>query len=217
MAVKTDTDHTTGSGQVAVTGRYDSTKDSFGIDATYAIDDVNTVYGSYGVTEEKLGAVGIESALTTFKRDSMVDLTYIPRSDSARVKLAVRQGKVRVSAAVSFDDIQKSNLNEHAERYEFDAKLSGSESLKLAFDGKTKAAEAKVSRKLDVKNRLDAEYRYVDSSSQSVSLTFQHQYNKNHLFSMTTDYGSHKYFVEWECNTENGPWTVATSFPFNGK
>lgn len=217
VASKTDTDHTTGSGQVAITGRYDSMRDSFGVDATYALDDVNTVYGSYGVTEEKISALGIESAFSAFKRESTVDLTYIPPNDSARVKLAVRQGKVKVSAVVSFDNVQKSDLNEHAERYEFDARLSGIESLKLSFDGKTKAAGVKVSRKLDVKNKLDAEYKYVNSSSQSVSLTFKHQYNKNHLFSMTTDYGSRKYFVEWECKTENGPWTVATSFPFSGR
>jgi len=89
--------------------------------------------------------------------------------------------------------------------------------LKMSFDGKTKASKVKVSRKLDPKNRLDAEYNYIGADSKFVSLTFKHQYSKVHTFSMNTNYGSRKYKIEWDCKTENGPWTVATSFPFNAR
>lgn len=133
------------------------------------------------------------------------------------MKVAVRQGKTKVSAVFSFDNFQSSKLNDHSERYELDAKLSGVESLKMSFDGKTKASKVKVSRKLDPKNKLEALYSYQNESSKSVCLTFKHQYSKVHTFSIATDYGSRKFKAEWDCKTDNGPWTIATSFPFNGR
>lgn len=215
VAARADTDHTTGAGQVAITGRYDSKKDSFGVDAAYAVDDNNTIYGSYGVTDEKVVALGLETGFTAFGRRNTVDMTYHPPRDSARMKVAVRQGKTKISAFFSFENFQAKNVQDHSEQYELDAKLSGVESLKMSFDGKTKAAKVKVSRKLDPKNKLDAQYHYVNPTTKNVSLTFKHQYSKVHTFAVTTDYGARKYKVEWDCKTDNGPWTVATSFPFN--
>lgn len=187
------------------------------MDAAYTVDDSNTIYGSYGVTDEKVVALGIESGFSAFGRRNTIDMAYHPPRDSARMKVAVRQGKTKISAFFSFENFQANNVKDHSERYELDAKLSGVESLKMSFDGKTKASKVKVSRKLDPKNRLDAEYSYVTSASKHVSLTFKHQYSKVHAFSVTTDYGARKYKVEWDCKTDNGPWTVATSFPFNAR
>lgn len=215
VAAKVDTDHTTGSGQFAITGRYDSKKDSFGVDAAYAMDDTNTLYTSYAVTDEKVTALGLETGFTAFGRQNTIDMTYSPPHDTAKLKVAVRQGKTKLSGLFTFEDFQQSKVSKHSERYEFDAKLSGAESLKMSFDGKSKAAKVKVSRKLDPKNKLDAEYHYTDSSLKYVSLNFKHQYSKVHAFSVTTDYGARKFKVEWNCNTENGPWTVGSSFAFN--
>lgn len=215
MAARVDTDHTTGAGQVAITGRYDSKKDSFGVDAAYTVDDSNTIYGSYGVTDEKIISLGLESGFTAFGRRNTVDMVYHPPNDSAMMKFAIRQGKTKVAAYFSFDDFKETNVKSHSERYELDARLSGVESLKMTFDGKTKASKVKVSRKLDPKNKLDAEYHYLSASTKYVSLTFKHQYSKIHAFSVTTNYGARKYKVEWDCKTENGPWTVSTAFPFN--
>lgn len=212
-----DTDHTTGAGQVAITGRYDSKKDSFGVDAAYAVDDANTVYGSYGVTDERVAAVGLETGFTAFGRRNTVDLSYQPPSDAAALKLAVRQGKTKVAAHVTFDDFQKNRGAKRGERYELDARLSGVENLKMSFDASSKAAKVKVSRRLDPKNRLDAEYSYISAASRFVSLTFKHQYSKVHAFAVTTNYGARNYKLEWDCKTDNGPWTVSTSFPFNAR
>ncbi|PXF49019.1 hypothetical protein BWQ96_01157 [Gracilariopsis chorda] len=215
VAARIDTDHPTGKGKVAITGRYTSKKDAFGIDAAYAIDDAHTIYASYGVTEEKLVALGIESGFTAFGKRSTFDLTYNPPKDSATLKAAVRQGKLKLTGIFSFDSLKKDTVKNHSERYEVDAKISGSESLKMSFDGKSRAAKVKLSRKLDPKNKLDAEYHHISAGSKAVVLTLKHAYNKAHTFSLGFNYGGKKCKVEWDCKTENGPWTVTTNFPFN--
>lgn len=215
MAARSDTDHTTGSGKVAITGRYDSKKDSFGVDAAYALDDNNTIYAYYGVTDERLLSAGLETGFTAFGRRSTVDLVYLPPRDAAKAKLSVRQGKMKMAAVLTAEKAR--DPKSISARYELDAKLSGVESLKMMFDARSKASRLKVSRKLDPKNKLEAEYNYHNPSSKSVSLTFTHQYSKLHTFGVTTNYGARKYTVEWDCRTDNGPWTVATSFPFNAR
>lgn len=215
VAARTDTDHTTGRGQMAITGRYDSKNDSFGIDAAYAVDDNNTLYGCYGVTDEKLVNLGVETGVNILNRRATIDMKYLPARDSASLKLAVRQGNVKVSAISSFNNLATSNVKNHGEQFELDAVLSGVESLKMSFDAVTKAASVKVCRKLDVKNKLEAEYLYNDAANRFVTLKLKHCYSPVHSFSTLINYGLKKYTVEWDCHTDNGPWTIATSFPFS--
>lgn len=217
VASRADTDHTTGPGKVAITGRYDSKKDSFEVDSAYAFDDNYTAHASYGVTDEKVISLGLETGFCAFGRRSTVDATYSPPTDTAVIKAAVRQGKTKLTGIFSFPYLKTCHLKDHHEKYELDASLSGVENLKMTFDAKSKAGKVKVTRKLDPKNKIDAEYNYVDGSNKYVALTFKHQYSKIHDFAITTNYGSRKYKVEWDCKTDNGPWTVATSFPFNSR
>lgn len=215
IAAKRDTDHTTGQGQVAVTGRFESKRESFSVDASYAIDNTNTVYGSYGVTDEKITSVGLETAFAMFGRRNTLDMTYFPPKDSGALKLSIRQGKVKASTTVSFDNLRSKNVSDHAERYEIDAKLSGTEAVKMAYNAKTHAAKCKLSKKLDSRNRIDAEYNYVNNNTRFLSMTFKHVYTEKHAFAINTNYGSRRYNVEWEYDSDHGPWTVVTSFPFN--
>lgn len=212
-----DTDHTTGVGQIAITGRYDSRKDSFGVDANYALDGSNTVYSTYSVTDEKVLALGLESGFTAFGRRNTIDLVYHPPRDNAGLKVSVRQGKTKVSGIFSFDNIQANNIKDTTARYELDAKLNGMESLKMSFDGKSRAAKIKLSRKLDSRNRFEAEYSYATPDSKFVSLSYKHFYSKNNTFVLSTNYGSRRYKIEWDCKTDNGPWNVSTSFPFGAR
>lgn len=161
--------------------------------------------------------MGLETGFTAFGRRSTVDIQYNPPKDTAMIKCAIRQGKTKLSAMFSFDSFKQDTLKNHAERYEFDAKLSSTESLKLAFDASSKAGKIKVTRKLDPKNRVDAEYNYNNTNSKYVALTLKHQYSKTHTFGVTTNYGAKKFRVEWDCKTDNGPWTVSTNFPFNSR
>lgn len=202
---------------MAITGRYDSKKDSFGVDAAYAIDDTNTIYGSYGVTDEKVTSLGLETAFAAFGRSSTVDLVYKPPADSASAKISVRNGKTKLTGFFSFANFKDDNVKNHAETYELDAKLSGVESLKMSFNAKTRASKIKVSRKLDPKNRIEGEYSYVDAASKYVSVKLKHQYNNTHTFGVTTNYGPRRYKVEWDCKTENGPWNISSTFPFNAR
>eukprot|EP00178_Gracilaria_changii_P000336 TRINITY_DN1041_c0_g1_i1.p1 TRINITY_DN1041_c0_g1~~TRINITY_DN1041_c0_g1_i1.p1 ORF type:complete len:258 (+),score=35.72 TRINITY_DN1041_c0_g1_i1:202-975(+) len=215
VAARVDTDHSTGKGKFALTGRYASKKDSFGIDAAYAIDDSNTIYATYGVTDEKLLALGIETGFSAFSRRATVDLTYSPPRDAAALKAAVRQGKFKVSTYFSFDNFKKNIVSSHSERYEVEAKISGVENLKISFDGKSRAAKIKLSHKLDAKNKLDAEYQHLAGGSKAVVFTLKHAYSKSHTFALGFNYGAKKCKAEWDCKTDNGPWTITTNFPFN--
>lgn len=215
VAARADTSHTTGPGQFAITGKYDSKKDSFVVEAAYAFDDNNTVYTTYAVTDERVSSVGLESGMSAFGRRLTLDMTGFPPRDATALKLAIRQGKTKVASTFSFDSVQDRKTTAMRARYELDAKLSAAESLKMSFDAKSHAAKVKVSRKLDPKNKLDAEYNYIDADSKFLSVKFAHQYNSTHSFAVTANYGSRKYIVDWDCKTDNGPWTVSSSFPFN--
>ncbi|CAN8063830.1 unnamed protein product [Agarophyton chilense] len=215
VAARVDTDHSTGKGKFALTGCYASKNDSFGIDATYAVDDANTVYATYGVTDEKLLSLGVETGFTAFSRRGTVDLTYSPPRDAAVLKTAVRQGMFKVSAFFSFDNFKKDYVKSHSERYEVEAKISSTENLKIAFDGKSRAARIKLSHKLDSKNKLDAEYQHLAAGSKAVVFTLKHVYSKAHTFSLGFNYGANKCKAEWDCRTDNGPWTITTNFPFD--
>lgn len=217
IASKPDTDHTTGIGQVAITGKYDSRKDSFGLEAAYALDSANTLHGVYGVTDEKVLSLGWETGFVAFGRRNTVDLNYYPHTDVTALKVAVRQSKTKVSGVFTFNNFTSSHIKDHAENYELDAKLNGMESLKMNFNAKTNAAKVKISRKLDAKNTLQAEYVYANRDHRYVSVCFKHAYSKTHTFAVTTNYGTKKYDVEWDCKTDNGPWTISTAFPFNAR
>lgn len=192
-----------------------SKTDSFGIDCAYKIDDSSTVYLAYGVTDEKIVGIGLETGFNLFGRSNVVDLVYSPPQDSAAVKVSVRQGLTKLSGYFGFDQFSTANVRNHRSRYELDTKLNDFESFKMAFDQTTKAAKIKINRRLDTKNRFEAEYSYMDSARKFVTLTLKHAYSKVHTFSVGANYGTRKYRLEWDCKTGNGPWTVTTSFGFN--
>jgi hypothetical protein len=193
---------------------YNSKTDSFGIDGVYKIDG-SSLHLSYGVTEEKLLGMGMETGFDLFGRQNVVDLAYSPPLDTAAMKLTVRQGKTKMAGFFAFENFSSSHVKNHKCSYELDTKLNDFESLKMKFNQKTRASKIKVSRRLDAKNRLEAEYSYMDATKKFVALTLKHAYNKAHTFSVGANYGSRKYRLEWDCKTANGPWTVTSSFGFN--
>jgi hypothetical protein len=214
VASKADTDYSTGAGSVGITGTYHSKTDSFAVEGVYKLDD-SSLHVSYGVTEEKLLGVGMETGFDIFGRKNVVDLAYSPPQDAAAMKLTVRQGKSKIAGFFSFENFSASHVKNHKASYELDTKLNEFESLRMTFNQKTRAAKIKVSRKLDAKNRLDAEYSYIDAARKFVTLTLKHAYSKSHTFSAGANYGSRKYRLEWDCKTANGPWTVTSSFGFS--
>lgn len=215
MAAKYDTDHEAGVGTVAITGRYHSKTDSFGIDAVYEIDDSSSAHMTYGVTEEKIMSLGMETGFGLLGRTNVVDLMYAPPSDQAALKMTVRQGKTKLSGTYLFPSFSTAHLKQHKSKYELSTKLNEFEKLEMTFDQTSKAAKVKLSRKLDSRNRLDGEYNYVDAGKRFVALTLKHAYNQTHSFSMGANYGTRKYKVEWGIATANGPWTINSSFGFN--
>jgi hypothetical protein len=205
IAGKFDTDHTCGVGSIAITGRYASKTDAFGIDSAYRMDDSSTLYLSYGVSEEKVLGIGMETGFDLLGRKNAIDLAYSPPTDSAAMKLTVRQGKTKICGYYTFDNISESNIKNHKSRYELDTKLNDFESLNMTFDQGTRAAKLKVTRSLDRKNRLVAEYNHVTATKKFVALTLKHALSKVHTISMGANYGTHKYKMEWDCKTANIP------------
>lgn len=212
---KFDTDHAVGAGALGITGRYTSKTDSFGIDAVWKIEPTSAVHASYGVTDEKLLGMGMETGFSLFGRQNVVDLAYSPPQDAAAMKLTTRQGKTKVCGYFSFSDFSVDKVKNHMSRYELDAKLSDFESLKMSFEQGTRAAKLRVARRLDVRNTVQAEYNYVTSTKKFIVLSLKHAYNKMHTVSLSANYGSRKFKLDWDVKTQSGPWNVATTFGFN--
>lgn len=198
-----------------MTARYAARRDSFSIDGVYAIDDTSRVHATYAVTEERVTSFGLETNFQLFGRPSVIDLLYLPPSDTARAKMTVRNGKTRLTGFFSFANVKSDTYSNHSEQYELDTQLSGKENLNIFFDTNSKAASVKVSRKLDPKNKLDAMYVYANQSNRYAKLKLKHRYSDAQTFGLGTDYGGKKYSVEWEVRTNNGPWNFKASFPFD--
>ncbi len=212
---KADTDHTTGIGLVAITGRYDSKLNSFRVESSYALGGHATAHAEYGVTDEEVLSLGLESRFKAFGRRNTVDMEYFPHSDKASMKLSVRQSRVKVSAILNFAKFRTDTFKGHSERYELDARLNNKESVKMTFNARNSSAKFKFLRKLDPRNRVDITYNYERPSQRFVTLCFNHFYSKRHTFALTANYGASKYSLEWDCKTSNGPWTISTDFLFD--
>lgn len=205
-------------GKVALTGKYESKKDSFTVNLSYLADDNNTFFGTYSVTDEKISSFGFESGFNLGKARSMVDVTYLPPIDAAACKLSVRQGKVKMTATTTVTSVRSGGEGrQHTENFELESALSAKESLFMSFNAKSRATSLKMSRRLDPKNKIEAQYVYNKASDKFATLSYTHIYSKMHTFAANVDYGANKLNVEWNCNTDNGPWKVTSSFPFNAR
>lgn len=170
---------------------------------------------SYGVTEEKVLGMGMETGFSLFGRQNVIDLAYAPPQDTAAMKLTVRQGNTKVCGYYTFSNFSADRAKNHKSRYELDSKLNDFESLKMSYDQGTRAAKIKVARRLDTRNRFEAEYNYISSAKKFVALTLKHAYNKMHTISLGANYGTRKFKAEWDVKTLNGPWTLSTTFGFS--
>lgn len=159
--------------------------------------------------------MGVETGFCLFGRQNVVDLAYSPAQDSAAMKLTTRQGKTKVCGYFSFSNFSADKAKNHKSRYELDAKLSDLESLKMSFEQGTRAAKLRVSRRLDTRNTAQVEYNYVASTKKFVVLSLKHAYNKMHTVSLSANYGSRKFKLDWDVKTQSGPWNLATSFGFS--
>lgn len=215
LVAKADTDHPCGKGKLGLTGNYTSRTDSFGIEGSYKIDKNSTAYLIYGVTDEKIAACGLETGFSFSGRSAVVDLIYAPPQDSAAAKFSLRRGLTKICGYFGFDQFSTSRLANPRMRYELDTKLSDSNSFKMVLDQTDKTAKMKFNRRLDEKNRIEAEYVYRNPARKFLTLTLKHAYSKNLTFAVGANYGDRKYKVEWDSKGKNGPWTLTTTFGFN--
>lgn len=177
------------------------------------------------VTDERISSLGLETgfSINTTKRVT-IDMTYFPPSDAARCKVLLRQGKVKLSGTWQAPSVKSLSTEVLQQvKYDFETKLSPMETLKLAFDSKSKAAKVKYGRKLDSKNKVDMEYAYAGANVPTgrpvaaVTLKLSHSHSPKHSFSAAFNYGTKKIAAEWEWKTDKGPWTVNAAFPFNAR
>lgn len=170
------------------------------------------------MTDEKVSSFGFESGFHMGKARSTVDVSYLPPLDAAACKLSVRQGKIKLAAMTTVTSVRSGGEGrQHTESFELDSKLSAKESLSMSFNAKSKATTLKISRRLDPKNKVEAQYVYNKASDQFGTLSYTHIYSKMHVFSTNINYGAKKFNIEWDCSTDNGPWTLTSSFPFNAR
>lgn len=217
--VKSDTDHAVGKGSMSITGRFDSKGDSIRFESAYLLGDSFTAHAKYGITDEKLLGVGLETRFEFLGRANTVDMVYAPASDVGTMKLAVKQGAAKLSGSFSFDGLRARRvLSLPAAQYELNAKLNDVESIKLGFNKKSRAAKVKWMRKLDPRNRLDFELHYPGANANKEKfavVSLNHAVSKRHAVTYSTNYGTKKHLLEWVYKTQAGPWTVACDLAFD--
>lgn len=215
--VQADTDHSTGGGTLAVTGRYLWPGEALRAEAAYALWNGATAHARFGVTEERVQAIGLESRFAVLGRANTVDVSYRPHADVATVKVAVKQGRAKAAATLDFAQVRaERRLSAPNARYELDARLNASEALKLAYSARSNAAKIKLVRVLDARNRLDVEYNFnARDNARFVVVALKHTFSKRHALAISSNYGTRKYSVEWDYKTKAGPLTVSTDFSFD--
>lgn len=151
-------------------------------------------------------------------RPTTVDMTYVPASDTAHLKAAVKLGATKLAAYYVFDGFRaRGTVSKPSSRYELDAKLSPTEQMKLAYDFASKSVKVKLARRLDPRNRLNLELHYAGGGNgkRFGIVSLNHKLAKRHALTIASNYGKRKYSVEWDFKTNAGPWTISTDFSFD--
>lgn len=203
---------------MAITGKWDSPGEALHFQTAYLLGDNFTFHAGYGVTDERLLAIGLESRFQFLNTANTIDLNYAPTSDVGSVKVAIKQGAARLGAQFSFDGLgERRVVSKPAARFELDAKLTSSESMKLAFNPANRASKLKVTHRLDCRNSLGVELNYSGGGNgkRYFVVGMNHQLSKKHTLGIRSNYGARKFSVDLDYKTSGGPWTVSTDFSFD--
>ncbi len=203
---------------MAITGKWDSPKEALHFQTAYLLGENFTFHAGYGVTDERLLAIGLESRFNFLGFANTVDFNYAPNPDVGTLKLAMKQGAARLGAQFAFDGIgERRIVSKPATRYELNAKLTANESMKLAFSPATRSSKLKLMHRLDARNRLNVELNYSGGGNgkRYFVVGMNHQLSKKHTLGISSNYGARKYSVELDYKTGGGPWTISTDFSYD--
>eukprot|EP00871_Galdieria_phlegrea_P001103 jgi/Galph1/1994/GphlegSOOS_G666.1 len=208
-------DHTTGKGNSAVTVQLELNKPALEIECTYGPSKSTRAYLSYSVESEELKHMGLEHSFKGFKKNQMVDCTWLPKRDMCNIKYTLALDKEnQLTGYFSFHDFSKSNWNKRSDRLELFSRLQSHNTLRIQYDRQLKATKLKLSHQLDRRNTIEGEYSYLSSHRQGGSIGWKHQSNHRNNVNISADWSSRKYLVEWTNKTGDGPWTMKLQVPF---
>ncbi|KAK1868437.1 hypothetical protein I4F81_010924 [Pyropia yezoensis] len=231
-----------GASGASLTATYHSKKDALTLDGAVAVSPSSRMYASFALADRSLTRIGAETAavVTPDALPVLADFSYSPARDTVTAKLSARRGPNLATAWLSAANVSglagglRSALNRPAssstgaaageaakplsyeQRLEFESRLSDTETLRLQYDVRSRSTRVKLTRVLDKKNRVDAEYSRTSTASQSFVAGYQHKVDSRNKLSASANFGRQVYNVEWENRADGGPWTVKAVLPFAG-
>lgn len=233
-----------GASGASLTATYHSKKDAMTLDGAVAVSPASRMYASFSLADRSLTRIGAETAstVTSDALPVLADFSYTPARDTVMAKLSARRGPNLATAWLSAANISglagglRSALNRPAassttdattgeavakplsyeQRLEFESRLSDTETLRLQYDVRSRSTRVKLTRVLDKKNRIDAEYSRTSTAAQSFVAGYQHKVDSRNKLSASANFGRQVYNVEWENRADGGPWTVKAVLPFAG-
>lgn len=212
------------------------------LDGAVAVSPSSRMYASFALADRSLTRIGAETAavVTPDALPVLADFSYTPARDTVTAKLSARRGPNLATAWLSAANVSglggglRSALNRSAssstgtaagesakplsyeQRLEFESRLSDTETLRLQYDVRSRSTRVKLTRVLDKKNRVDAEYSRTSTAAQSFVAGYQHKVDSRNKLSASANFGRQVYNVEWENRADGGPWTVKAVLPFAG-
>lgn len=231
-----------GASGASLAATYHSKKDALTLDGAVAVSPSSRMYASFALADRSLTRIGAETAavVTPDALPVLADFSYSPARDTVTAKLSARRGPNLATAWLSAANVSglagglRSALNRPAssstgaaageaakplsyeQRLEFESRLSDTETLRLQYDVRSRSTRVKLTRVLDKKNRVDAEYSRISTASQSFVAGYQHKVDSRNKLSASANFGRQVYNVEWENRADGGPWTVKAVLPFAG-
>lgn len=228
-----------GSSGASLTATYHSKKDALTLDGAVAVAPSSRMYASYALADHSLTRIGAETAMlaTADAMPVLADLSYAPARDTVTAQLSARRGANKATAWLSAANVgtavgslrsmwDKSSSTAAAgeaakplsyeQRLEFESRLTDAETLRLQYDVRSRSTRVKLTRVLDKKNRVDAEYSRTSTASQSFVAGYQHKVDSRNKLTASANFGRQVYNVEWENKADGGPWTVKAVLPFAG-
>lgn len=233
-----------GASGASLNATYHSKKDAMTLDGAVAVSPSSRMYASFALADRSLTRIGAETAavVTPDALPVLADFSYTPARDTVTAKLSARRGPNLATAWLSAANVSglagglRSALNRPAsssstgaaaageatkplsyeQRLEFESRLSDTETLRLQYDVRSRSTRVKLTRQLDKKNRVDAEYSRTSTAAQSFVAGYQHRVDSRNKLSASANFGRQVYNVEWENRADGGPWTVKAVLPFAG-
>mmetsp|Transcript_4324 Transcript_4324/g.11841 ORF Transcript_4324/g.11841 Transcript_4324/m.11841 type:complete len:251 (-) Transcript_4324:278-1030(-) len=207
-------DRELGESRLSLTGIFSSKSNTYGLEATYKIDENFSVYGAVDLSDTSVHNVGMTGKLEFGDQRVLLDASYILNKDAIRAKIAAPIDDLTLTGYLLLTDVGKDAQN-HKEAIEASLKLSNEDQAGLFYDFAARSVSGRYTRLLDSKNAVRLQYTFESQDKHSGAVKLTHKADLRNRFEIEADLGSNTYSLAWKQETDNGLWAVTTSIPFD--